>query len=334
MTQATSGTTTVNYKFDAFGNRIGRSQTVSGVTTTEQYVVEGWDTAKPQAIGTENFDTILDLDGSGNVTARREFDPGFDMLGVRVDGAGTAWYLGDRLGSVRQVTNASGAVTGTLVYDAFGNTTSTTGTGQDRYGFTGREWDSKLSLQYSRGRMYNPTAGRWMSEDPIRQSAGDANLYRYVGNGATNGRDPSGLQNPAGSLRATPLTPEQQFRIWLEESYPTTPRAWLPPRAKPEKRSAKEVLAAIEHAQRAILAATLEQLYRLDRAEALLRQDILDRSDPGNVAKKCDELSNDIMLAKMRVKQKAIEALLALEKRFLEVVAHLILIAVVTEFSL
>jgi hypothetical protein len=41
--------------------------------------------------------------------------------------------------------------------------------------------------------MYDPTIGRWLSEDPIGFEAGDANLYRYVGNGPANATDPSGL---------------------------------------------------------------------------------------------------------------------------------------------
>jgi hypothetical protein len=35
-----------------------------------------------------------------------------------------------------------------------------------------------------------------MSEDPIGFMAGDANLYRYVGNSPVNGVDPSGLARP------------------------------------------------------------------------------------------------------------------------------------------
>jgi hypothetical protein len=42
--------------------------------------------------------------------------------------------------------------------------------------------------------MYDPTIGRWTSQDPIGFEAGDANLYRYVGNGPTDGTDPSGLR--------------------------------------------------------------------------------------------------------------------------------------------
>src|SRR5207253_2633309 len=41
--------------------------------------------------------------------------------------------------------------------------------------------------------MYDPTIGRWISEDPIGFTGADANLYRYVGNSPTNRTDPSGL---------------------------------------------------------------------------------------------------------------------------------------------
>jgi hypothetical protein len=49
-------------------------------------------------------------------------------------------------------------------------------------------------------RWYDPGTGRWISEDPIGFAAGDANLYRYVGNGGTGARDPSGLVDDTGSL--------------------------------------------------------------------------------------------------------------------------------------
>lgn len=44
--------------------------------------------------------------------------------------------------------------------------------------------------------MYEPTTGRWLSEDPIGFLGEDANLYRYVANSATNATDPSGLVGP------------------------------------------------------------------------------------------------------------------------------------------
>jgi hypothetical protein len=42
--------------------------------------------------------------------------------------------------------------------------------------------------------MYDPTIGRFISQDPIGFNAGDPNLYRYVGNGPTNATDPDGLK--------------------------------------------------------------------------------------------------------------------------------------------
>jgi len=47
-------------------------------------------------------------------------------------------------------------------------------------------------------RWFDPTVGRWLSEDP---AAADENLYRYCGNAPTDGTDPSGLQEPVGSLQ-------------------------------------------------------------------------------------------------------------------------------------
>jgi RHS repeat-associated protein len=59
--------------------------------------------------------------------------------------------------------------------------------------YTGREWDRDAQLQNNRGRWYNPTTGRFASEDPIAFDAGDPNLYRYVGNSPLNATDPTGL---------------------------------------------------------------------------------------------------------------------------------------------
>jgi RHS repeat-associated protein len=69
--------------------------------------------------------------------------------------------------------------------------TASSGT-SDRYGYTGREADSALGLQYNRGRIYDPATGKWMSVDPMGFAAGDLNLYRYVRNNPTNLTDPSG----------------------------------------------------------------------------------------------------------------------------------------------
>jgi hypothetical protein len=52
-----------------------------------------------------------------------------------------------------------------------------------------------------------------MSEDPIGFAAGDANLYRYVGNSPTNFVDPNGLKKPNNSGGGNGMT------IWELEAY-------------------------------------------------------------------------------------------------------------------
>lgn len=44
--------------------------------------------------------------------------------------------------------------------------------------------------------MYNPTLGRWMTEDPIDFAGDNVNFYGYVNNNPTNKVDPSGLHPP------------------------------------------------------------------------------------------------------------------------------------------
>ena len=59
--------------------------------------------------------------------------------------------------------------------------------------FTARPFDADTGLQNNLNRWYDARVGRWLSEDPIGFAAGDANLYRYVGNSVMIRVDPAGL---------------------------------------------------------------------------------------------------------------------------------------------
>jgi uncharacterized protein RhaS with RHS repeats len=67
-------------------------------------------------------------------------------------------------------------------------------------------------LRNNQNRWYDASIGRWLSEDPIAFAGGDANLYRYVGNGPTNGADPSGLE-PYGYPYYPPPTKPTKYPI-------------------------------------------------------------------------------------------------------------------------
>src|SRR5262249_36214726 len=138
-------------------------------------------------------DVTADLDGSNALQVRYVRPDVIDGLGAKVTSAGAAgWYLTDRQGSVVNVTDSSGTPVGTIAYDGVGKVTASSGA-TDRSGSPGREYDAVTQLLFIRRRYYDPETGRWISEDPVRFAAGDANLSRYVFNSYTNATDPSGL---------------------------------------------------------------------------------------------------------------------------------------------
>jgi RHS repeat-associated protein len=137
---------------------------------------------------------LLDFDGSGAVTARYLSVPGaIDEVLARQTSAGVAWYLDDREGTVRDLVDNSGAVIDHVDYGAFGAVTGETAPAAgDRFKYAGMEYNSAIALYYDRARWYDADAGRFIREDHIGFAGGDANLYRYAGNGPTNGVDPTG----------------------------------------------------------------------------------------------------------------------------------------------
>lgn len=172
-------------RYDALNRRIA-----------EQVDADGAGAGSPVTTWTvfDGQNPYVDFDGSGSLAQRYLHGAAVDALLARSDASGvTDWYLTDRLGSVRDIVDTSGTVLYHTGYDSFGNKVSTTGSGGDRFGFTGREYDAALNLYYYRARFYDPSTGRFVSKDPLGYDAGDANLYRYVGNGPTNGTDPSGF---------------------------------------------------------------------------------------------------------------------------------------------
>ena len=103
------------------------------------------------------------------------------------------FYYADGLGSIRYITDQNRNVVNSYTYDSFGNIIDSTEGIENPYTFTGREWEPSLGLYYYRNRWYDPTIGRFISEDPIG-FAGGINFYAYVGNNPGSFIDPWGLQ--------------------------------------------------------------------------------------------------------------------------------------------
>jgi RHS repeat-associated protein len=97
-------------------------------------------------------------------------------------------------GAVQALIPASGdAVSSQFAYDAFGKSIATTDPVGMPLRFAGREWDPALQYYFHRNRFYDPSLGRFISEDPIGIDGG-INLYAYAGNDPVNNRDPYGLR--------------------------------------------------------------------------------------------------------------------------------------------
>ena len=101
--------------------------------------------------------------------------------------------LTDRLGSVRDVLDHTGASVAQATFDAWGNQLGTPSTFQGMYGWDGYDFDAASAFYNNHARYYDPHSERWISQDPMGFDAGDSNLYRYVHNAPTNATDPSGM---------------------------------------------------------------------------------------------------------------------------------------------
>ncbi len=66
------------------------------------------------------------------------------------------------------------------------------GSGPTGAGFTGAQTPASAGYVYLRNRWYDPTSGRFLTQDPIGL-AGGVNLYEYAGNNPVNYSDPFGL---------------------------------------------------------------------------------------------------------------------------------------------
>ena len=204
------GTMIATYTYNALDQRIGIADSGGGQIWT---VYNGTSAdALPYA----------DFNGSGKLLTRYVSGPGMvngavvdELLARASSGGTTAWYLTDKLDSVRDVVSAAGTLLDHIVYDSYGNIlTQTNGSSGDRFAFAGMEYDSSTGQYYDRARSYDPRIGAFTILDPLGFAAKTANLYRYVGNNATNWTDPTGLnaefdkqdfpKNPFG-----PLDPEK-----------------------------------------------------------------------------------------------------------------------------
>jgi RHS repeat-associated protein len=95
------------------------------------------------------------------------------------------------LGSIRALTNGSGAVVRTADYDAYGQVVSTSGSTSTPFGYAGEYRDTETGFLYLRARYYDPATQQFLTVDPLFAATEQA--YTYAGGSPLNATDPAGL---------------------------------------------------------------------------------------------------------------------------------------------
>jgi RHS repeat-associated protein len=169
---ANGGTTT--FRYDPFGRRIQKS----GPLGTTNYLYSG-------------SNVINALSASGSVIAAYVQGQGVDAPLAQSETGTQSYYEADGLGSLTSFSNSAAALANTITYDSYGNVIGSTGTLNDYFRYTGREFDQETNIYYYRTRYYDPSIGRFLSEDGARL-VGGVNFYRYVRDNPVNLNDPLG----------------------------------------------------------------------------------------------------------------------------------------------
>ncbi|PAR93775.1 putative Ig domain-containing protein [Vibrio cholerae] len=119
---------------------------------------------------------------------------GADLLSFNVLGV-NRYFVYDGLGSTRALIDETGSVTDTYDYDGYGTVLKQTGSSDNKYMYTGEQYDASLEKYYLRSRYYDQSLGRFTQMDTWPgdlESVVTLNKYLY-GNGApTNYIDPTG----------------------------------------------------------------------------------------------------------------------------------------------
>ena len=187
----------MTFVYDGDGNRVAK--TVGGVTTA--FLV---DTLNPTGCA-----QVLDELQAGVVA--RSYTWGLQQINetqltAAVPPANpwtTSYYGFDGHGSVRYLTNSTGAVTDTYDYDAFGNLINSTGSTANNYLFAGEQFDPDLGLYYNRARYLDVRAGRFWGMDtwePNQWDPSTLHRYLYTGDDPVDRVDPSGHDFDLGGL--------------------------------------------------------------------------------------------------------------------------------------
>ena len=125
------------------------------------------------------------------------------------------YYTFDHLGSVREMTDGSGAIQARYDYDPYGRATLVSGSNLATFGYTHSYMHQTSGFNLFWFRTYDSNTGRWLSRDPSAERGG-LNLYGYCIDSPIDYIDPLGLGGknvivlPTIVVRPNSTPPDQQ----------------------------------------------------------------------------------------------------------------------------
>lgn len=169
--------TDTQFSYDGLGHRL--MATRSGVLTC--YIYDPWG------------NLVAVADESNNIAEK--FIYGRGLLAMTTSSALYCYHF-DPKGNTVALTDMTGTLVNSYAYGPFGEILAQQETVSQPFKFVGQYgvMAEPEGLYYMRARYYDPSVGRFISEDPLGFEGGDVNLYAYVQNNPVNLIDPHGLQ--------------------------------------------------------------------------------------------------------------------------------------------
>jgi len=177
--------TVVGNRYDADGVRMASEVAPAGEATS----TTGYFTDTSGSLS----QVIAEIDGAGVLGV--QYARGDQLLGLLRNGQ-ERYVHADHIGSVRVVTESTGAADALYSYEAFGEILEYGKDEPNAFLFAGEQRDLEADLYYLRARWLSAHSGRFLSVDPWRYLNTEPltlNRYLYVRANPINSADPSGL---------------------------------------------------------------------------------------------------------------------------------------------